>query len=114
MTYRLRISKLSIAETVITKKRPNRYEVDNILSSVYGSGYKIYTVNSRDGVKPSSPIGLFLSLGLTTSLSTMSKLILDLDKIFTGDKSISEVISYSPNMGKYINYVTKKKRRLSV
>jgi hypothetical protein len=38
----------------------------------------------------------------------MSKLILDLDKIFTGDKSISEVISYSPNMGKYINYVTKK------
>lgn len=108
MTYRLRISKLSIAETVITKKRLNRYEVDNILSSVYGSGYKIYTVNSRDGVKPSSPIGLFLSLGLTTSLSTMSKLILDLDKIFTGNKSISEVISYSPNMGKYINYVTKK------
>lgn len=84
----------------------NRSEVVRVVDSCYPDYYKIFTINSRDGYTVGRSLGLFLSLGITTSFSTMNNVISELKDNFSEEISIAEVESRLVN-GKYVNKVIK-------
>jgi hypothetical protein len=46
-------------------------KVQEIVETIYQPTFKVFTINSEDGVEFSKPLGYFVSLGITTSLSTL-------------------------------------------
>lgn len=85
----------------------NKESVTRVVDSCYSSSYKIFSINSRDGINICKPLGLFVSLGITTSMKTMRKVAEEL-KISFGDYEmhISEIESRIVN-GRYSNKVSK-------
>lgn len=84
----------------------NKELVTRVVDNCYSSCYKIFSINSKDGVHINRSTGLFVSLGITTSVNTMRKIKTDLSNQFDTNISIAEIESRLIN-GRYSNVVTK-------
>ena len=82
----------------------NRIEVVRVVDSCYSNSYKVFTINSKNGYELGRSIGLFVSLGITTSLATMTSVMNSLKEVFREDINISEIESRLVN-GRYLNAV---------
>lgn len=82
----------------------NKEMVTRVVDSCYSSPYKIFTINSYDGVHVVKPLGLFVSLGVTTTMRTMSIVLHELIDQLKVNASIAEISSRYVN-NRYINNV---------
>lgn len=82
----------------------SKEQVTRVVDDCYSSHYKIFSINSLDGLNLCRPIGLFVSLGITTSLATMKTVSDTLAETLGVDSRIAE-ISTKMIEGRYLNKV---------
>lgn len=78
--------------------------VTRVVDSCYSSPYKVFTINSYDGYRVTKPLGLFISLGVTTSMKTMSIVLNELRSQLRCNVVLGEIASKYID-GRYINNV---------
>lgn len=82
-----------------------RESISRIVDGIYPSSYRVFTVNTWDRYTLSKrPIGLFVSLGITTSIVTMRKVRDEIVKSYP-NTYMSELESRFID-GVYVNYVS--------
>ena len=82
-----------------------RSKIHDIVEVFYHSPFKIFYINSTDGKNFSKPTGLFVSLGITTSMKTLENLKNIILRETKYDARIVEISSKFYN-GQYLNTVT--------
>lgn len=87
----------------------NKESITRVVDECYpGNKYKIFTINSSDGVTMDEyPTGLFVSLGITTSMDTLKLVSNSINEKLNTNSVISEVESRVIDK-KYINKVSRK------
>ena len=84
----------------------NRDSISKIVDGIYPSSYRVFTVNSWDRYTlAKKPIGLFVSLGITTSIATIRKVLNEIARSYP-NTFMSELESRFIN-GMYVNYVSR-------
>lgn len=84
----------------------NKEMITRVVDELYPSKYKIFTINSEDGINIVKPIGLFVSLGITTSMSTIQMICKKINSSLDISSCVSEIESRMVS-GVYVNKVTK-------
>ena len=84
----------------------NKEMITRVVDELYPSKYKIFTINSEDGINIVKPIGLFVSLGITTSMSTIQMICKKINSSLNISSYVSEIESRMVS-GVYVNKVTK-------
>ena len=82
-------------------------EVHKLVSIFYQPEFKTFYVNSSDGEKFTMPSGVFVSLGITTSMEVLKSIR---DVINTGDEysaELVEIVSKRIAGTQYMNSVTR-------
>ena len=83
----------------------NRDKVHELVKLFYQPTYKTFYVNSEDGKDLTRPLGVFVSLGMTTSLKTLT----DIKDFINGNKNYNAILAEisSKKVGdQFINTVT--------
>lgn len=83
----------------------NKELVTRVVDSCYPSPYKIFSVNSIDGFTVVKPLGLFVSLGITSSLNTIKYVSSELNRCLGIYPKIIELESRIIN-GVYVNRIS--------
>lgn len=85
----------------------NRDDVRKLVEVFYQPPFKTFYVNSIDGSEFVKPVGIFVSLGITTSLRTIDNIC---DIINNSEKYSSRVVEIASKRvsGQFLNYVTKE------
>lgn len=84
----------------------NRVSVTKVVDGCYGSSYRIFTVNSSDKYSYDKSHGLFVSLGINTSMATLRSVRNELSRFFpSSNVRIVEIESRLIN-GLYLNCIT--------
>ena len=81
-----------------------RSKIQDLIEVFYHSPFKIFYINSTDGEKFSKPIGIFVSLGITTSMETLKNLRDIILQETSYKAEIAEITSKSQK-GQYLNRV---------
>ena len=84
----------------------NKEMITRVVDELYPSKYKIFTINSEDGINIVKPIGLFVSLGITTSMSTIQMICKKINSSLNISSYVSEIESRMVS-GVYVNKITK-------
>lgn len=84
----------------------NKELVTRVVDSCYSSPYKIFTINSHDGYTLTKPLGLFVSLGITTSMITMTSVADEISSQLRVNTCLAEISSRLIN-NRYINCIDK-------
>lgn len=71
----------------------NKEILTRVVDSCYSSSYKIFTVNSHDGFSITRPLGLFISLGMTTSFKTMEIVVKEVRDQLKVNVELAEIAS---------------------
>lgn len=84
----------------------NKEKIHDRVEIFYQSPFKTFYINSVDGVEMIKPFGVFVSLGITTSLDMIKKVRdgLAQDASTNYKTSLVEIVSKSIG-GQYLNYV---------
>lgn len=84
-----------------------RENVCNLISVFYQNCFKVFYINSKDGKNFVKPIGLFASLGLTTSLDTLE----NIKKILEDNGYVARIAEMSSKIvgSQYLNYLSSEK-----
>lgn len=80
--------------------------VTRVVDSCYSSPYKIFTINSHDGYTLTKPLGLFVSLGITTSMNTMNQVADEISSQLRVSTCLAEISSRLIN-NRYVNCIDK-------
>lgn len=83
----------------------SKEHLTRVVDSCYPSPYKIFSVNSTNGFTITKPLGLFVSLGITSSLSTMKHVASELNRCLGIHSKIIELESRIIN-GVYVNVIS--------
>lgn len=84
-------------------------KVQEIVETIYQPTFKVFTVNSKDGIDFSKPIGYFVSLGITTSIDTLKDIRSFLSDQLKGQiefAKISELLT-TKKYGQFMNKIIK-------
>lgn len=83
----------------------NRDDVRSLVEVFYQPPFKTFYVNSIDGREFTKPVGIFVSLGITTSLKTIDNIC---DIINNSEKYSAKVVEIASKRisGQFLNYVT--------
>lgn len=81
-----------------------RSKIQDLIEVFYHSPFKIFYINSIDGEKFSKSIGIFVSLGITTSMETLENLKSIILRETSYKAEIAEITSKS-HMGQHLNKV---------
>jgi len=85
----------------------NREDVNEIVSIFYQkTKYKLFNVNSTDGEEFTKPLGIFVSLGMTTSLKQIQDITSAISRCKGYTARVAELGSIKIG-GIYLNYLTK-------
>jgi len=85
----------------------NREDVNEIVSIFYQkTKYKLFNVNSIDGEEFTKPLGIFVSLGMTTSLKQIQDITSAISRCKGYTARVAELGSIKIG-GIYLNYLTK-------
>ena len=79
----------------------NKDKIQNLVSVFYRNTFKIFYINSCDGENFVKPFGVFVSLGITTSMKTLND-IKDIIRSNGYDACLAE-ISSKKDSGQYLN-----------
>ena len=79
----------------------NKDKIQNLVSVFYRNTFKIFYINSCDGENFVKPFGVFVSLGITTSIKTLND-IKDIIRSNGYDACLAE-ISSKKSSGQYLN-----------
>ena len=84
-----------------------KQRIQELISIFYQQPFKIFYVNSEDGFTFIKPKGLFVSLGITTSIGTLEKIRGTIEDTYpeTSPKLV-ELISRRGESGQYINRIS--------
>ena len=84
----------------------SREKIHDLVKLFYRHEFKTFYINSTDGVEFTNPLGVFISLGMTTSLETLTSIC---DFISSSNKGylarLAEIRSSRVN-GQYINAIS--------
>lgn len=84
-----------------------RHEVNEAVKIFYEQNFKTIFINSTDGVNFTKPVGIFVSLGLTTSLDTIKRVQGALKQYLGCETKIVEIKSVETECSEYMNTITK-------
>lgn len=81
--------------------------IQELIKVFYQQPFKIFYVNSEDGATFVKPKGLFVSLGITTSINTLEKLRGTIEDTYpeTAPRLV-ELVSKRGDSGQYLNSIT--------
>jgi len=84
-----------------------KQRIQELIKVFYQQPFKIFYVNSEDGITFIKPKGLFVSLGITTSMVTLEKLRGTIEDTYpeTSPKLV-ELVSKRGESGQYLNALT--------
>lgn len=82
-------------------------DIKRLVEIKYSNTFKVYYINSVDGVKTTKPIGCFVSLGMTSSMEKIKDIAnwINLEGEYTAE--IAEISSVKKDENNYINTITK-------
>lgn len=85
----------------------NKDLISRVVDDCYSSPYKIFSINSRDGINSGRSLGLFVSLGITTSMTIIRMVMNRLKNQFPENNvAISEIESRLID-GRYTNKLSR-------
>ena len=84
----------------------NREKLYSIVEVFYQSNFKTFYVNSLDGENFIKPVGIFVSLGITTSMDVINSVCESIQASGSEFKTRVVEISSKKVLGRYLNTVT--------
>lgn len=85
----------------------NKEKVYQLVEVFYPQPFKTFYINSEDGKTLSQPVGVFVSLGITTSLKVLGNIINAINGSDKFSASLVEIGSVRDE-GIFLNYITSK------
>ena len=85
-----------------------RDKIRNIIEVFYRPKFKIFNINSLDGKVFDHQVGVFVSLGITTSLRVLNDITAVINSEDNGLRAVIAEISSRKVFNQYMNTVTKK------
>lgn len=85
----------------------NKDLISRVVDDCYSSHYKIFSINSRDGINSGRSLGLFISLGITTSMTTIRMVMDRLKNQFPENNVVISEIESRLIDGRYTNKISK-------
>lgn len=85
----------------------NKERVHHLVEVFYPQPFKTFYINSEDGKTLSQPIGVFVSLGITTSLKVLNNIVNAINGSSKFTASLIEIGS-KRDEGIFLNYITSK------
>lgn len=82
-------------------------DIKKLVELKYNNNFKVYYVNSSNGHKINTPSGVFISLGMTSSMERIKSIIDFINKEGEYSAALAEISSKKMPDGNYLNTVTK-------
>ena len=84
-----------------------KQRIQDLIKVYYHHPFKIFYINSDDGVTFIKPKGLFISLGIITSMSTLEKIRKTIESVYPETSPrLTEIVSKYEESGQYLNTLT--------
>lgn len=85
----------------------NKLKIQDLIRIFYQQPFKIFYVNSTDGESFVKPTGLFISLGIATSMNTFEKLRKIIESTYPETcPRLVELVSVHHDNGEFLNTIT--------
>lgn len=83
-------------------------KLEHLVGVIYRTPFKIFEVNSEDGVNLCQPLGYFLSLGMTSDIQMLESIRDFINKTEEFQAKLVEIKSISLGVAHYVNSITKE------
>lgn len=83
-------------------------KLEHLVGVIYRTPFKIFEVNSEDGVSLCQPLGYFLSLGMTSDIQMLKSIRDFINKTEEFQAKLVEIKSISLGVAHYVNSITKE------